>query len=698
MDLSGAWRAAPAREELRRTFHEPALDDRDWAEVAVPGHWADTDALAGERAVLHRRRFTMAPSAPDQRRWLRLEGIAQQGDVWLDGAYVGDTDGYFVPHQFEVTDLMGGHEHLLAIDVNVPSFGDPDERSNLMGAILDPELSGAAGHNPGGIWRGVAIHDTGPVAIQHFRAVCVDANATRARLALRCVFDHPDGGPVILHTRVADTEHELHHSAAVGENRVEWTFDVPEPALWWPHGLGDQPLQDLTCALVVDGGVSDRRSCRTGFRSIELDGWKLVVNGERVFAKGVVALPTTPRPGDASARQVRADVEAAKALGFDLIRLVAHVARPELYAAADELGMLIWQEMPIRGVMARSVRPQAIRQAREMVDLLGHHPSIAVWCPHDEPFQRPATPHVAPPVVGQQRPSWNRAVLDTSVRRVIQRTDGSRPIVPHTAVPPHLPQLDGTTSHLWFGWHGQRPADLGSALARVPRMGRFVTAFGAATINTELPELESPQWPALDWNAIAAAVGAPPSALHHLVPPGAVADGPTWARLGELGQASLLKHTIETLRRLKYRPTGGFCLFYLADPSDAGGFGVLDADRRAKPAWQVVAAACRPVIVTADGAPPNAAEGDHVALAIHIVSDRRDALEGAVVAARVTNPDGSTASHRWSGAVGPDTVEGVATLEVTATGTGTLVVELDMNATASGETVTATNRYEIEVA
>jgi len=697
MDLSGVWRAAPAREALRRTFHEPALDDRDWAEVAVPGHWANTDGLANERAVLHRRRFPMPPVGPDRRRWLRLEGIAQQGDVWLDGAYVGDTDGYFVPHQFEVTDIMGGDEHLLAVDVTVPSFGDPDERSNLMGAILDPELSGAAGRNPGGIWQGVSIHDTGIVAIQHFRVVCVDANPARARLALRCVFDHPDGGPVVLRTTVADTEHELRHTAAVGENRVEWTLDVAEPALWWPHALGDQPLHDLTCSLVVDGEVSDHRSCRTGFRSIELDGWKLVVNGERLFAKGVVALPTTPRPGDASAHQVAADVEAARSLGFDLIRVVAHVARPEFYAAADELGMLIWQEMPIRGVMARSVRGQAIRQAREMVDLLGHHPSVAVWCAHDEPFRRPTHPPVTPPVVGQQRPSWNRAVLDTSVRRVIQRTDGSRPIVAHTAVPPHLPQLDGTTSHLWFGWHGQRTSDLGPALARVPRMGRFVTAFGAATINPELPELESLRWPALNWDALATAVGAPASALHHLAPPATIADGPTWARIGELAQAELLKHTIETLRRLKYRPTGGFCLFYLADPSDAGGFGVLDADRRAKPAWRTVAQACRPVIITADGAPAVVSDRDRLELAIHIVSDRRDALEGAVVTARVTNPDGSTESHHWSGQVGPDTVEGVATLGLTATGRGTLVVHLEMHATASGEPLGAENRYEIQV-
>ena len=74
---------------------------------------------------------------------------------------------------------------------------------------------------------------------------------------MRCVFDAPDGGPVLLRTRVAGHEHELHHTAAVGENRLEWTFDVPAPQLWWPHSLGDQPLHDLRCEVIVDGDIHD---------------------------------------------------------------------------------------------------------------------------------------------------------------------------------------------------------------------------------------------------------------------------------------------------------------------------------------------------------------------------------------------------------------------------------------------------------
>ena len=267
-------------------------------------------------------------------------------------------------------------------------------------------------------------------AIRHFRAVCLDANPARARLAMRTVFDAPAAGSVVvLRTRVAGTDHELVHPSAAGENRVEWTVEVPAPDLWWPHRLGHQPLHELRLDVVVDGEVHDTRHVSIGFRSVRMHDWALIVNGERLFIKGTSVLPTRPLLGDASGPEIAADVTAARDAGLDLIRPIAHIARPELYEAADRSGMLIWQDLPIRGVMSRGVRDQARRQAREAVDLLGHHPSVALWCAHDEPFARPVTPSATPGLIGQQRPSWNRAVLDRALRRVLERTDGSRPVI-----------------------------------------------------------------------------------------------------------------------------------------------------------------------------------------------------------------------------------------------------------------------------
>ena len=456
---------------------------------------------------------------------------------------------------------------------------------------------------------------------------------------------------------------------------------MPEPELWWPHSLGEQPLHELSCELIVDGRVHDHRSCRTAFRTVRLATGHSRERGSSLH-QGHRDVAHHPRPGDATPRQVAADVRAARDAGLDLIRLVAHIAHPEAYRTADELGMLVWQEMPLRGVMARGVRGQAVRQAREMVDLLGHHPSLAVWCVHDEPFRRQQAPTSTPPIVGQQRPSRNRAVLDTTVRRVLQRTDGSRPIVNHTAVPPHLPLLDGTTSLLWLGWHDVTADDLAAAIGRLPRMGRFVTAFGAASVDPQLPELQEGRWPALDWNPIAAAVGARRRSLHHLAPPERTSDGPAWAETTRQAQADVLRTTIETLRKVKYRPTGGFCAFYLADPGPAGGFGVLDSYRRAKPALQALTDACRPVIVVGEPLPASIGVGEVYEIAIHVVSDLHEPLRDGVVSATIHHADGTTDIHRWGGEIEADSVVRIALLSVPALRPGALTVELALTAVA----------------
>ena len=699
MELTGPWRAITASDEMRRTFQQPELDDRAWSEITVPGHWSSQPEFAEARSVLHRTRFALNPTDHERRNWLWLDGVCQQGDVWLNGRYVGTTDGYFISHGFDITKhLEDRSEHLLAVDVSCARYKDAGGRTSLMGALTDPELSGTADENPGGIWRPVRIRETGSTAIQYFRTVCLDADSKAATLALRCVFDTPVAGPVVLRTQVAGHEYELQHPAAAGENRVEWTVDVPDPELWWPHSLGKAPLHDLRCEVIVDGHMSDWHNARVGFRSVRMRNWVLHINRERLFAKGIGMLPTSARPGDASAAQVADDVQAAKRAGLDMIRLISHIARPEVYETADEIGMLLWQDLPLRGQMARGVRNQATRQAREAVDLLGHHPSLAVWCAHDEPFKKPDAPSPTPPLLGQQTPSWNRTVLDRSVRRVLSRTDGSRPIVTHTAVPPTFPDFDGTTSHLWFGWHHGRAADLAAAAARIPRMARFVTAFGAATVEPQNTHLDDSQWPTLDWAQIAASIGAPTESLLHLAAPDRARDATDWALRTGVAQAEVIKTSIELLRRLKYHPTGGFSLFYLADASEAGGFGVLDRQRRAKPGWQALIDACRPVIVVADPLPPALRPGEEIDLAVHVVSDRRtpigEARVLATVRANVAGGSVIVSEQNWIGSIPSDDCSLIGRVNAVVPNVAS---ELTVTLKLTAEQLTVTNDYRSPV-
>lgn len=685
-DLGGTWRARAADESTRRALLDGDLPDAAWAPVAVPGHWQLVPDLADlDGPVLHQRRFGTDRPAAGRRRWLVLEGVCYQGDVWLDGRYLGDTEGYFVPHQLEVTEQLAERdEHVLAVEVSCPPLGDRRAKRQLTGSLqhargLDPDL------NPGGIWAPVRIEESGPVRIRHGRVRCVSASERSATVALRLVLDTDVARTVALRTRLrtaddrADdagdgVEHLETRPLAAGENRVEWTVAVPGPRRWWPHALGDQPRYDVEVEVRPvddddpDAPPSDRRVVRTGLREVALSGWVLHVNGERLFAKGTNLGPTRPHLGAATPEEVRADVERAREANLDLVRVHTHVGRPELYDAADELGVLVWQDLPLQWGYARGTRRQAARQAREAVDLLAHHPSVAIWCGHGEPFAVAGPGADADPAaerrrraLGQLLPGWNRTVLDRTVRRALRHADDSRPVIAHSGVLPHLPQLDGTDTHLWFGWERGGIDDLAATLARWPRLGRFVSELGAPAVPAAAEFCEPSRWPDLDWDRLERHHGLERDRMRARVDPADHDTFASWQAATQAHQAELLRRQLEALRRLKYRPTGGFAQYLLADPGPTIGYGVLDHHRRPKLGWAALVAACRPVIVTADPLPRPARPGTTAALDVHVVSDLRHPLTGLEVRARLSWPGGDD-ERRFGGDVAADACVRVGTL------------------------------------
>jgi beta-mannosidase len=569
MDLTGTWRAVPSDETNRRTFAEPRVDDSGWEPITVPSHWRSTPAFAtSDGPLLYRTHFDAPKPAAGTRAWLVFDGLCYQGDVWLDGAYVGDTEGYFNRHTFEVTeDLTLSTEHVLGVEVTCAAQEDRTSKRNITGALQPDDW------NPGGIWRDVRIETTGPVRARSLRVICTEASEERAVVACRAELDSDAARTVTLRTCVAGIDQQDERPLAEGSNFVEWTVTVPEPSLWWPHALGEQPLHEVDVEVCVDDAVSHRVGRRTGFRSLQWKRWTLSVNGERLFLKGVHLPPVALALGAASDAELRAPIEQARAAGLDLVRIHAHVSRPELYRAADELGVLVWQDFPLQWSYARSIRKQAKRQAAAMVDMLGHRPSVAIWCGHDAPFREGGG---VGEVLGQQLPTFNRSILDRAVKRSIEKADPSRPVVAHSGVWPHLGG-GGTDSHL----EPDDDRDLAGLARAFPRLVRFV------------------------------------------------------------GRLEADRHSIEALRRLKYRPTGGFC-----HP------GPVDDD---------LAAACRPVVVVCEAPPDVVAPGDTLALDVHVVSDLRAAIDGAVVSATV-RWSGGEHTWRWGGDIPADGCERVGTI------------------------------------
>jgi beta-mannosidase len=293
------------------------------------------------------------------------------------------------------------------------------------------------------------------------------------------------------------------------------------------------------------------------------------------------------------------------------------------------------------------------------------------------------TPAVAAParfIALQELPTWNKTVLDTSIGRALERADPSRPVVRHSGVLPG-PVAAGTDSHLYFGWYHGEERDLPRLLATVPRLARFVGEFGAQAVPSTSAWMEPERWPDLDWDALEAHHALQLDAFARYVPPASFATFDAWAAATQAYQAEVIRYHAETLRRLKYRPCGGFCQFLFADAQPAVSWSVLDHARVPKTGYAALAAACAPVIVVADRPEPSYRAGDVITLDVHVVSDLRRALEGARVIATLGDE-----TVGWDGDIPADSCVKVGTVRTPATVSTALCLRLeasDVNASAS---------------
>lgn len=695
------WRVTPADDDLRRDAIGLDVDDSAWAEIEVPGHWRNhPDFEHSDGPLLYRRRFEMPEPEPGRRRWITLDGVFYQADVWLDGAYLGDPEGYFFGHSFDVTALSRiGDEHVVAIEVACAPQHSQRGKRNITGIFQYWDGMDRT-WNPGGLWRPVKVYDTGPVRADRFRVLCRDADESRAHLLLHADLDSDTTRRVLVRTNVDGTtvlEHE--QRLAAGMNEVNWSLDIADPALWWPRALGDQPLTDISIEVVADGETSDVRNRRTGLRQVAWNDWSCSVNGERLFLKGANLLPTRAAIGDATTAELRRDVELAAEAGLDVLRVHGHIAPRAVYEAADELGVLLLQDFPLQWGYARSVRSRAVSQARVAVDELGHHPSIVQWNAHNDPaavavgIEGDTTRARLRYVAAHQLPSWNKSVLDRWVKRSLERSDPTRLVVPHSGVLPHLPRLDGTDSHFYFGWYHGDVADIDVLARRMPRLVRFLSEFGAQAVPDTADFIDVSSWPDLDWGHLAVHHGLQKWVFDERVPPEDFATFDDWRRATQVYQAELVRHHVELLRRLKYRPSGGFCVFALNDPAPVVSWSLLGHDRRPKLAWRAFQRACEPVIVVADRPPAIVSPGEHLELDVHVVNDLRTPVEPAIVDV-VARWAGGSRRWRFGGGVPADECVRVGTLALDVPRT---LGALSFDLTLTAEGVATTNHYSSAV-
>ncbi len=248
-----------------------------------------------------------------------------------------------------------------------------------------------------GVWRPVRVEAWDAARIADLQVVQKSLSAESADLVARVTIDAARAGEA---TVVADVGNGAvlprKVTLAAGTNVVEMPVGIGQPKLWWPNGLGDQPLYTVTVRVDADGAI-DGASRRIGLRTIELrrksDEWgksfEFVVNGVPVFAKGGNWIPGDSFPSRMTAERYRHLIASCKRANMNMLRVWGggYYEDDRFYDLCDEMGILVWQDFmfacsmyPGDAAFLESVRHEAI----DNVVRLRNHPSIALWCGNNE--------------------------------------------------------------------------------------------------------------------------------------------------------------------------------------------------------------------------------------------------------------------------------------------------------------------------
>jgi beta-mannosidase len=650
--LDGTWELLPVDEFKDR------YPDEGWLELEVPSHWQqhdDLESYAGK--VVYRKSFPFRRTRGKRYR-LRLNGIFYRSVVYLNDRRLGQNEGYFFPQEYEVTGILKGKNTLL-VEVDCPDEDDPANKTSITGVFshwdaLDPET------NPGGIWLPVEIVPSGELYIKETRLQVEDLGVNSpATIACHVTVDAQAATSAELRVVVAphnfdgerqDFRKEVNLSP--GLNEVEVPVTIEDPKLWWTHDQGYPHLYRVTLAASATGSKrpSDEVELNLGLRTFEMRDWIPYLNGRRFFVRGNNYGPGDTRLATVTDERIRRDLELAKEANMNMLRLHAHVEHPSFYEAADEMGILLWQDFPLQWAYAKEVLPEALRQAEKMVKHLYNHPSVAVWCMHNEPGILPEPqgarwPWVAKTLFALLFHNWNRDKLDSKLKQRVEGLDDTRFVV-RSSGEWRVPLLrKGTDSHIYYGWYrGQDPAEKLEGLAK--RL-HFVTEFGAqsfpnyeSSIRFMAQDLEE-----IDWGRLEARHSLQRKIMDKWLDLGSFEELEELIEASQEHQIAVNRAYIDRLRSHKYRPVGGVLAFSFHDPNPAVQWSVVDYWRVPKQSYHHLKRAFHPQYVFTLLEAQEFAVGQEIAVPIYVVNDSPQAYDQVVIGVEVLGREGARTTH-----------------------------------------------------
>ncbi|GGF07085.1 glycoside hydrolase family 2 protein [Hymenobacter cavernae] len=350
---------------------------------ASPVAWQD------KVVAWYEREFTMPERGEPQSRsmfQLTFGACGYETRVWLNGHLLHTIEGEEV-HYGEYTSFS------YEIPENILHLGNrlTVRIVDTMDADLPRGKQESHVYKRGGIW-----YQTYTGAVRSVWLEMVERNRLRSRLGVVSVVEdqlvrfnvtmriHDPGNYIVRLKVFARDSHDAEPLATsdfpmrleAGQKQQRLVMEVPDAQLWSPES---PTLYRLVAQLIDSDGYEAQIEAYFGLRKIEARGCHVYLNNQRIYLDGILY-----QPGTATFAEMQRHMYAMKELGCNLVRVHIAGIDPRIYNLADELGLLLWVEVPSpHSSTARSRRNHKAELLR-MLALIETHPSIVIWSLYNE--------------------------------------------------------------------------------------------------------------------------------------------------------------------------------------------------------------------------------------------------------------------------------------------------------------------------
>ena len=445
------------------------INDRktlNYRPIQVPGTWTSLPEMKWYRDKFwYIRRFPWSPSEKE-RAFLRFEAVNYHARVWLNNNFLGEHEGGYTPFEFEVTQHLKEGGNYLAVKVDpVPGV---DSTVPITGWTCHP-----------GIIRSVSLYATMRMRWSDVRlSATLDDLLTTGHILLEAELDGVIGPAVTLNVAAYDPDGRQVGAveSSVKGLSVRLGLDVKNVQLWSPSA---PRLYVVELTLNSSGGTYSRKF-KIGFRKFEVRVDAFYLNNQKIFLQGAGLHAMYPGLGHTIPESIyRRDYAMMKQAGMNAVRLVHYPHDSMALDLADEMGLLVWDEIPLywqaKKEQERTLQ-SALQQLRELILRDRHHPCVFVWG------------------LGNEVPTMDEGSVEyfRQARELARQLDPSRPVsfIDGSSLPvadnPSLCYADFVSHNMYFGWYAPRVEDLKTAVdtlaERYPQAPLLITEFGAGAV------------------------------------------------------------------------------------------------------------------------------------------------------------------------------------------------------------------------